>query len=174
MKKRIVTLIGTTLMMATSALYTAAQTDQTNTPSPADSLQAGAANIGEDGPGGGRGPNGLLRILRVLDLSDEQKTAVKSILERELPTFQQLIRGLVKVRKDLREAAAPQGSFDRETVRKLATEEGLLSARLFVLRAATLHEIYQTVLTSDQQKDVDLILKFLQPPIRESSDESGS
>ncbi len=173
MKKRIVTLIGTTLMMVTSALYTAAQTDQTNTPSPADSLQAGAANIGEDAPGRGRGPNALLRILRVLDLSDDQKAAVESILEQELPTFQQLISRLVEVRKELQEAAAP-GSFDLEKVRELAMEQGQLSARLFVLRAGTLARIYQRVLTARQQAEVDLILKFLQPPIRERSDESGS
>jgi protein CpxP len=162
MKKRMIMLIGIAGLITTGALYSLAQTDDTNSQSPT-SDQANIQAEGEAAPRGGRNGNGLFRILRVLNLSDEQKAQVKSILKTERPVIEPLIRELVRVHRELLRVTV-HGAFDEQVVRKLAMLQGELSAKLLVEKARTWSEIY-AILTPDQQAEADLIRKFLQAPL---------
>lgn len=162
MKKRMIMLIGIGVMITAGALYSLAQTDDTNSQS-TTADQASIQTEGEAAPGGGRDRSGLFRILRVLNLSDEQKAQVKSILMTERPVIEPIIRELVRVHRELLRVTA-HGAFDERVVRRLAMLQGELSAKLLVEKARTWSEIY-AILTPDQQAEADLIRKFLQSPL---------
>ncbi len=161
MTKRIAVLIGTAVIAASSALFAVARVDDPQTPDE-NNQQTDSPEMRE---GRGRfGPGGLLHILRVLDLTEEQKAAVKAIIMRERTTIRPLILEMFKLRLELRKATA-HGAFDEEQVRKLARGLADVSAKLLVEKARVWSRIF-AILTPDQQDKAELIRNFLQPPLR--------
>lgn len=158
MKRSIVGLLGVALIAASAVRSAAAQSNAAN---PADDSNAQQTETQQLLRGGRRfGGDAILRILRVLDLSDDQKAEIEAILKQEQPGLRRLMTELFRVSQALREATA-HGHFD-ERVRALAERHGQLSAELISFRARVWSKIYAT-LTPEQQAKADLIFDFLHP-----------
>jgi len=170
MKRTLLALIGATALTASSALYAAAQNDQDNTAAAANNQQTEDREMRE----GGRrfGGHGILRLLRALNLTEDQKASVQAILQAERPDIQPLVRRLFEIRRKLRKAADPR-HFDEATVRTLAGQQGKVMAELAVLRARVFSKIFAT-LAPEQQAKANVILDFLRaggPGRSEESDD---
>lgn len=167
MKRRIVALVGAAVLAASSALYAAVQNDE--------GKSAGAENgqqVENPEMRGSRhlGPFGILRILRALDLTEDQRASVKAILEEERPNFARLIRELLGVRGELQQATA-HGHFDEAQLRALAKQQCDVSTELLVVRARVWSRIFAK-LTPEQKAKADLIFELLRPLGRARPDES--
>lgn len=85
--------------------------------------------------GGGRshsfGPEMVEHIARELNLTEAQKTQIKSLLEAGHATMTALHQKKDELNKQLEEATA-NGQFDEAQVRALATQQGQLTAETIV------------------------------------------
>ncbi len=105
------------------------------------------------GPGGPGGP--MMFLLSKLDLSDDQKTQVKAILDDEQPKIAPLADASMKARHAL-EAAIHAPAFDESTIRAAAAQAGKAEADLAVERGRLASRI-RGALTPDQQKQLDAL-----------------
>ena len=104
------------------------------------------------GPGPGFGMRGHMEFLsKKLNLTDEQKSQMKAIMQKEHPALQPLIERQHKVDLELRQYA--EGNFDEAKVRSLATQKAQIQAQLTVEETRIHNEMYQ-MLTSDQQSQL--------------------
>ena len=133
MKHRIITVISLVALVLAGALYMRAWADTNG-----DASHSGLGRHGFE-----------MRILKQLDLTDEQKAQVKSILSDERPTIQPLVQQLGATRRELR-AATVNGQFDEATVRALAAKATQAMTDLIVEKARVQSKIYN-VLTPEQQ-----------------------
>jgi periplasmic protein CpxP/Spy len=83
-----------------------------------------------------------------LGLSDDQKTQVKSILQKYKPTMQPLVQQLVTERRAMRDAIHSP-TIDESAIRAQAAKVASLQADLAVQRAHVSHDI-RAVLTPEQ------------------------
>jgi protein CpxP len=101
-------------------------------------------------PGGGLGPGGGYGfLLRHLDLTDQQKTDIKKILDTERSVMQPVMTQLRDNREALQKATE-NGQFDESTVTSLADKQGTLMAQVIVSRERVKSQIWQ-VLTPEQR-----------------------
>ena len=91
----------------------------------------------------------LNRAAIVLDLTDEQKTKVKAILEAEKPTVQPLVQQLAANRKELQQVT-DNGQFNEAQVQAIATKQGQTLSQLIVEKERVQSQIY-AVLTPEQR-----------------------
>jgi protein CpxP len=98
------------------------------------------------------GSGGLHHMLQRLDLTDEQRYKIFQIMYQQMPAVHQKMTALRKDRQALREAAT-SGSYDAQTVRRLADEQGKIHADLIVMRTQTRNQVYG-VLTPEQQAQI--------------------
>ncbi len=105
--------------------------------------------LGMAGPG-----MALEHMGKYLDLSDTQKTQIKSLADEQRPAMQPLMQQLAAARKDML-AATASGAFDQTKVSAIAGREAQVMAQLQVMRLALQSKIYNTVLTSEQKAKVD-------------------
>ncbi len=99
------------------------------------------------GFGGHFGKAGL--FLRGLDLTDEQKEKVKTILEANRQTFEPLKEQAKANRTRLMELRK-SGQFDQDQVEAIATEQGSLTAKMIVERERVRAEVF-AILTDEQK-----------------------
>lgn len=85
---------------------------------------------------------------RKLNLTDEQKTQMKAVLQKEHPTMRPLFHQEHEIEMQLRQYA--QGTFDEAKVRGLATQKAQVDAELTVQKTRIHNELYQ-LLTPEQQ-----------------------
>ena len=83
-----------------------------------------------------------------LNLTDDQKTQMKAIMQKEKPTIQPLQQQEQQIDQQLRQYV--EGSFDRSKVGDLAAQKAQIHAALTVEQTRIHNELYQ-VLTSDQK-----------------------
>lgn len=83
-----------------------------------------------------------------LNLTDEQKAQMKSIMQKEHPTMKPLFAQQHQIDLQLRQYV--EGNFDAARVQALATQKAQVQAQLTVAETRIHSEMYQ-VLTSDQQ-----------------------
>jgi periplasmic protein CpxP/Spy len=83
-----------------------------------------------------------------LNLTEDQKTQMHSILQKERPTLKPLVSQAHQVDLQLRQVA--EGTFDAAKVQTLAAQKSQIQSRLTVEETRIHNELYQ-VLTSDQQ-----------------------
>lgn len=83
-----------------------------------------------------------------LNLTDEQKTQMKSIMQKEHPTMKPLFEQQRQIDTQLRQYV--EGNFDAAKVQALATQKAQIQAQLTVAQTRIHSEMYQ-VLTADQQ-----------------------
>lgn len=98
---------------------------------------------------GGPGPMGF--FAKQLNLTDDQKTQMKAILQKEHPGMKPLMQQQHQIDQQLREYG--EGNFDAAKVQALATQKAQVQAQLTVAETRIHNEMYQ-VLTSDQQSQL--------------------
>jgi protein CpxP len=98
----------------------------------------------------GFGGHGMGLALHELNLTDAQKAQVKQIMEANHTTMKPLMLQMEQNRLALLNAAA-NGAYDAAKIQLLANQQATLHAAMTVNREAVQHQIYTTVLTSEQQ-----------------------
>jgi Spy/CpxP family protein refolding chaperone len=83
-----------------------------------------------------------------LNLTDEQKAQMKSIMQKEHPAMKPLYQQQRQIDLQLRQYS--EGNFDAAKVQALATQKAQIQAQLTVAQTRIHNELYQT-LTADQQ-----------------------
>ena len=98
------------------------------------------------------GMRGHMEFLsKKLNLTDEQKSQMKAIMQKERPALQPLMQQQHQVDLQLRQYA--EGGFDEAQVRALATKKAQIQTQLTVEETRIHNEMYQ-MLTSDQQSQL--------------------
>ena len=110
-------------------------------------LAVGAAAQGRGGPGG------MGRILRHLDLTDEQHEAIRGAVQRHRESGRSVRRQLGAARRALRDEVR-SGTADETAIRALAAEVAPLAADAAVRRAA-LHAEIRGLLTDEQRAQIE-------------------
>ena len=110
-------------------------------------LAAGAAAQGRGGPGRMGG------VLRHLDLTDDQREAIRGAVQRQRESGESLRQQLGTARQALRDAVR-SGAADETAIRALAAEVAPLVADAAVQRAV-LHAEIRGLLTDDQRAQLD-------------------
>ncbi len=100
-----------------------------------------------EGFGGGRMPG---RMFRNLDLTDQQRTEIKKIMEAERSIMQPVHEQLRENREALK-TATKDGQFNEAEVTKLAEKQGDLMAQVIVSRERVQSQIWQ-ILTPEQRE----------------------
>lgn len=93
--------------------------------------------------------HGINRAATALDLTDEQKTRIKAIMEAEKPVVQPLIQQVAAQRQELRQATS-NGQFNEAQVQELATKQGQTMTQLIIAKERVKAQIF-AVLTPEQR-----------------------
>jgi len=108
------------------------------------------------GPFGELGFGGrLLRVLSSLELTDDQKTRIKTILKDEEPRMEPLADHVIQSKKALFEAVHAPG-FDERAVRSAASVAATAETEMAVERARAVSRL-RALLTPDQQAQLETI-----------------
>ena len=91
---------------------------------------------------------------RKLNLTDEQKTQMKTIMQKEHPAVKPLFQQQHQIDLQLRQYV--EGSFDAAKVQALATQKAQIQVQLTVAQTRLHNQLYQ-VLTGDQQAQLKQI-----------------
>jgi Spy/CpxP family protein refolding chaperone len=127
---------------------------------------AQAAPAGCDGPGAGPraagfhhgGPKGLAALDRMeakldrIDLSDEQREKVRSVIDAARPEFRKIADALRANHKEMR-STMRNDEFDEQAVRRVADRQGDLIADMIVLRGKLKSQV-AAVLTPEQRQEL--------------------
>ncbi len=109
------------------------------------------------GDGFGPSPEHIVAFMTdALDLTDAQQAQAKSILDREKPNFQPLIKQLADSHKQMR-ALEENATFDEPAVRALATQQAQTMTELIVAKARVKSELF-AILTADQKTKATTIM----------------
>jgi Spy/CpxP family protein refolding chaperone len=85
---------------------------------------------------------------KALNLTDDQKTQMKAIMQKEHPVMKPLFQQSHQIDLQLRQYA--EGTYDEAKVRALAAQKAQLEVELAVQKTRIHNEMFQ-VLTADQQ-----------------------
>ena len=99
--------------------------------------------------GGGFGGRGFARMAEKLNLSEEQKTQVKTILEDSKTRVKPLMESLGENRKQA-ENLGKDGAFNEEQVNQIATNQAETMKQLFIEKEKTKAQIF-ALLTPEQR-----------------------
>ncbi len=106
--------------------------------------QGGGPNKG----GFGGGPM-FGRVLRNLDLTDQQRTEIRKIMETERSVMQP-VHEQMRANREALQAATKDGQFNEAEITKLAEKQGELMAQMIVSRERVQSQIWQ-MLTPEQR-----------------------
>lgn len=107
-------------------------------------------------PWGHTGPLGY--VAHQLNLSDAQKSEIKSMWEAEQPTIGPIVQELAAESKEM-DAATAQGSLDEGKVQAIAAQQGETIAKLLVEKERLKSKVYNSVLTPEQRTKADQLQK---------------
>ena len=102
------------------------------------------------------GPLGY--VAHELNLSDAQKSQIKSMWEAERPTVASLVQELASEGKEM-DSVTAQGNVDESKVQAIAASQGATIAKLLVEKERFKSKIYTTVLDPEQRTKADEIQK---------------
>jgi len=106
--------------------------------------------------GYGMGEGHMMRFFaKKLNLTDEQKTQMHSIMQKEHPAMKPLRQQEHQIDLQLRQYV--QGTYDEAKVRALAAQKAQVQVELTVAETRVHNELYQ-ILTPDQQTQVKQML----------------
>ena len=88
---------------------------------------------------------------KALNLTDDQKTQMKAIMQKEHPTMKPLFQQQQQIDQQLRQFV--EGPFDQAKVQALATQKAQIQAQLTVAETRIHNQLYQ-LLTPDQQSQL--------------------
>ena len=95
--------------------------------------------------------DGMRFFSKQLNLTDDQKTQMKSILQKEHPAMKPLMQQQRQIDQQLRQYV--EGTFDQEKVQALATQKAQIQAQMTVQETRIHNQLYQ-VLTTDQREQL--------------------
>lgn len=98
------------------------------------------------------GPLGY--VAHDLNLSDAQKSQIKSVWQTERPTISALMHEFTAENKEM-DAATTQGNLDESKVQEIADRQGTTVSKLLVERERLKAKIYTNVLTPEQRTKAD-------------------
>jgi Spy/CpxP family protein refolding chaperone len=101
---------------------------------------------------GHHGPLGY--VIHELNLSDEQKSQIKSMWLAERPMVASLVQELASENKEM-DSATARGNLDESRVQAIASRQGDTIAKLLVEKERLRSKIYTLVLTSKQRSKAD-------------------
>jgi Spy/CpxP family protein refolding chaperone len=99
----------------------------------------------------GMGPHMMGFMAKKLNLTDDQKTQMKAVFEKEHPTIKPLMQQQRQIDLQLRQYV--EGTFDQAKVQALAAQKAQIQAQLTVQETRIHNELYQ-LLTPDQQSQL--------------------
>ena len=103
----------------------------------------------EMGMGMGMGMEDHLQFLSAkLNLTDDQKTQMKAVLQKEHPTMKPLHQQMGQIDQQLRQYV--EGNFDEAKVQALALQKAQIQAQMTVQETRIHNELYQ-LLTTEQK-----------------------
>ena len=100
----------------------------------------------------------LAYVAYELNLSDTQKSQIKSMWESERPTVAPLLQELASEGKEM-DSVTAQGSLDESKVQAIAARQGETIAKLLVEKERLKSKIYTTVLDPEQRTKADELQK---------------
>ena len=106
---------------------------------------------------------------RALNLTDDQKTQMKAIMEKERPTMKPLFQQERQIDQQLRQFS--EGAYDETKVRALATQKSQLEVEMTVAHTRLHNEMYQ-LLTTDQRTQLQQIEASHQARMQEHTHEA--
>jgi Spy/CpxP family protein refolding chaperone len=115
-----------------------------------------------DGPGrrgwgwSHHGPLGY--VAHELNLSDAQKSQIKSMWEAERPAVASLVQELAFEGKEM-DSVTAQGTLDESKVQAIAARQGETIAKLLVEKERLKSKVYTTVLNPEQRTKADKLQK---------------
>ena len=113
-------------------------------------ILAYAQGPGPEGFGGPGHGHGFGFMARELDLTDAQKTQIKTIMQANKASMKTVMQQMAQNRAAML-AATANGAYDPVKIQSLATQQAQLEATMIVNRESIQHQIYTQVLTADQQ-----------------------
>jgi Spy/CpxP family protein refolding chaperone len=102
------------------------------------------------------GPLGY--VAHELNLSDAQKSQIKSMWETERPMVASLVQELASEGKEM-DTVTAQGSLDESKVQEIAARQGETIAKLLVEKERLKSKIYTSVLNPEQRSKADELQK---------------
>jgi protein CpxP len=102
----------------------------------------------------GHGQHHMGWMGKELNLTDAQKTQIKSMMQAQRTTLRPLMQQLAENRKAML-AATANGAFDQAKVTALANQQAQVMAQLAVQKESMHHQIYTQVLTPEQRTTAD-------------------
>jgi len=97
------------------------------------------------------GGPGMEFFSKQLNLTDDQKTQMKAVMEKAHPTMKPLMQQQHQIDLQLRQYV--QGTFDQAKVQALANQKAQIQAQLTVAETQVHNQLYQ-LLTSEQQSQL--------------------
>lgn len=119
-----------------------------------------------------RGPVGY--FVHALDLSDPQKSQIKSIWEGERPHVAELIHELASEQKEMDALTFQSGTPDDARIKEIATRQGDTFAQLFAEKEKLTGEIYSQVLNPAQRAKADELRQHLSSHLDHIADRIGN
>jgi len=89
-----------------------------------------------------------------LNLTDAQKTQIKTMMQSQRATLRPLMQQMAQNRLAMLNATA-SGAFDQAKVQAIANQQAQLMSQLMVQKASLHSQIYNQVLTADQKTKAD-------------------
>src|SRR6185437_3711830 len=118
------------------------------------------------------GPMGF--VARELDLTDNQKSQIKTIWEGERPNVSELVHKLASEQKELNALTLQNGTADDAKLQDITTREGATLAKLLAEKEKVRGKVYAQVLTPAQRTKADDLLKRLSSHLDRLADRIGS
>lgn len=100
---------------------------------------------------GTRGDARLQRMTKLLSLSEQQVTQIRAIKDERKPTKMALRENIKAKRKQLREAFHSE-EMDKEKIKQLAKEMGLLVTKKIILRSEIRNEVNKFLTSKQREK----------------------
>jgi Spy/CpxP family protein refolding chaperone len=118
------------------------------------------------------GPLG--HIAHALDLSDTQKSQIKSICDGERPNIARLIHELASEQKEVDSLSFADGAPDEGRIQDLTTRQGATFAKLFAEKERVTGKIYSQVLNPTQRVKADELRKHWSSGLDRIADRIGN
>jgi periplasmic protein CpxP/Spy len=118
-----------------------------------------------------RGMGGPMEFLRKLNLTDDQRTQIHAIMQKEHPTMKPLFQQQHSVELQLRQYA--EGTFDAAKVQALATQKAQIQAQITVAETQIHNQVFQ-VLTAEQQSQLKQMEANHEARMQERMQERGN
>lgn len=93
----------------------------------------------------------MWHLAQKLNITEDQKTQMKAVLQKERPTVEPLMQQDQQIDTQLRQYV--EGTFDQAKVQVLAAQKAQIQAQLTVQQTRIHNELYQ-LLTPDQQSQL--------------------